>query len=252
MGRKKPKRRFEVIRTAPPPTEKHKNIMFLFGRMAIIPVIIGLQRAKMNPMNIALIGFWVIWVIFDAVLTVEWKQPLARQITKSIYLRVFVVLVIGGITILFAIASYLNPVHDTTNEKLDTILANIEATNVMKRLESEYDLGFVLIAFTGETDATRVRSHTKQINADWQKCKAGIDERGDVWIQLPKLNIISDDGARFSDPGSNMKLGFAGGLGSKSVPITIGNIEMIEESIRQEPIGHFVALGFRHKPNANK
>lgn len=252
MSRKKPKRRYKVIRTPTTSTEKHKNIKFLLGRIAIIPVIIGLRRATMTPLNITLIGFWVIWVIFDAVLTVKWKHPLVRQITKNVYLRVFIVLVIGIITICFATFSYRNQTHDPINEKLDALLANVEASNVMQRLENEYDLGFVLIAFTGEVDATRVRSHTQKISADWRKCKVGFDAKGHVWLQLPKLNIISDGGARFFNPGNNFKLGFAGGIDFKSVPITIGNIEMIGESMPQQPIGHYIVLGFRHKPNANK
>jgi hypothetical protein len=121
MNREKPRRRYRVIRTDEVPGEKHKNIIALLARLAIIPTIIGLRGAKMNPLNIVLVGFWVTWLLFDAILTVEWENLSARRITQSTPVRVVLVLAIGIITAWFTIGNYCHPPASANKEVIDAI-----------------------------------------------------------------------------------------------------------------------------------
>jgi hypothetical protein len=71
--------------------EKPKNIKALIARLAILPTIIGLRRAEMDTLNVLFIGAWVLWLIFDAVLTVSYRNLFMERVTKSATVRLLVV-----------------------------------------------------------------------------------------------------------------------------------------------------------------
>ena len=76
------------------------------------------------------------------------------------------------------------------NRKLDQFLnENAAQISVMRRLEKEFDFGFVLIAFSGEVDATRVRPYTSRIIADWNNFKVFKDQDGQMWLRPRRMYV---------------------------------------------------------------
>lgn len=92
--------------------KKSKNIKALLGRLTILPAIIGLRGAKVDAINVVLIGAWVLWLLFDAVLTVQWEHSLVARVTKSNWVRLTIVGVVASVTACFACAVHIPALTD--------------------------------------------------------------------------------------------------------------------------------------------
>jgi hypothetical protein len=69
------------------------------------------------------------------------------------------------------------------NRRIDALLAL--PSMEMRRLEQEYTLGFVLVAYSGEIDMTRIAPHTDRIEGDWSQCRVYPDDENLMRVELP-------------------------------------------------------------------
>lgn len=273
MNRDKPHKRYEIVRTDSQVAEKSKNRKFLAARLMIIPTIVGLRRAEMDPLNIILIGSWVVWLLFDAVLTVEWKHPLVSKITKSIWLRATVVVVVAIPAIGFAIASYCKSPAQANAEILGAIkdVAERQTAELSKlRLElikkvddhlakqplgkkdkwrehltEAYPLGWRMYATDGkETYAPPGLSYEKYFVVVWDS--NGVSKLTPEWISLRPPDIFPRSGGLITRNTVTVRRQ----LGKELKLLRLGKMGITAEILEDE--GDFIvfAIGFREATKA--
>jgi hypothetical protein len=252
MDRNRPKKKYEVVRTDTLASQRAKHLAalwdsahcFLVHPLTAMVVTITLAAIAASGRISMALSYVLLVIAFG-------QGCLGLRKSKIGLPSAIVSCVVLGI-VLLGIAWWINSATEVpTNtdvmkglgaidRKLDEWLYGMGG-DVIHVLEQEYNLGFVLIAFSGEVDATRVRPYTSRIHADWDKCKARINERGDVELGLPEWDITDDDGTRMC--GSMFNLLFAASP-YKTMPMTVGKIQIIGEYLQTKPFGHCVVLGF--------
>jgi hypothetical protein len=129
------------------------------------------------------------------------------------------------------------------NRKLDALL-EITGTEI-HRLEKEYDLGFVLVAFSGEVDATRVIPHTNRIEADWNQCRASGGEDGRMRVRMPPVIILTGPRGRLRLKFYDVYFSIDAKPGAKSFSLfEPSGIRARLECLKTEPIGICAVVGF--------
>jgi hypothetical protein len=138
----------------------------------------------------------------------------------------------------------LNDKLDAVNRKLDMAISTFELTKEMPRLEKEYDLGFVLIAFPGTIDATRVRPHSDRIQADWDRCEVYEDAEGLVFAKVPRFQIKGSptSGAIVAN---SFNIGIPPTPGIPFGPFTIAEVVTQSELLTQTSSVNCAVIGFK-------
>ena len=132
---------------------------------------------------------------------------------------------------------------DAIHRKLDAMLAlpSIE----LRRLEQEYTLGFVLVAYSGEIDTTRIAAHTDRIECDWRQCRVFRDDGGFMCVELPHFLRFKKPGTPpFEINGPIFRILLPARPGEKSSDLVAHGIKVRVECLKQEPIGVCAAIGF--------
>jgi len=129
------------------------------------------------------------------------------------------------------------------NRKLDALLALTDKETY--RLEKEHDLGFVLVAFSGEVDETRVRPHGDKVMGDWSQCRARKDDRGYLLIHLPDVVRLKGRPASITFlSADNAYMAIQAKPGAKSRDLFASGVRIRFECLKTEPIGICAAIGF--------
>jgi hypothetical protein len=252
----------KVVITDNPTSDKAKNIKALVMRLAIIPTIIGLRGAKMNPLNISLIGVWVLWLLFDAVLTVDWKRPLLKRITKNSRVRIALVVIVILVTAWFAIVSWRQPAPPSTKDIIEKTATEVSKrtrdetmaefrqelsklnTGEEQRLKEDYPFGCAMIAFSD--DIKVVVPFTDRFETDWEKLAVRREGRNWIWVTLPSLR---DKYRGNTWPPFN--IGLPATPGAKSSPIICDAIIVSVECLLHNDVGIYAVLGFGENSSTN-
>ena len=135
---------------------------------------------------------------------------------------------------------------DTINKKLDALLSLTDSE--MNQLEKEYDLGFVLIALSGEVNATRVMPHTNRVESDWGQCIAFKDEKGRLHIGLPQVVEIQRPGGHMISlfaTGADYFIGAIPSSKSSLLSVNVSDVQLRLECLKTQPIGICAVIGFK-------
>ena len=132
---------------------------------------------------------------------------------------------------------------DAIHEELARLRAWVErsAASEMWRLKKEYDLGFVLIAFSGETDAKEVQPYSDAIDGDWNNFKVHKDEQGLLWIDIPYLYIRPHGTMTFN--GCSAIIPAVPGM--KRPCMRNADIGVWVECLKSDLVGICAAIGFK-------
>ena len=114
--------------------------------------------------------------------------------------------------------------------------------NQERRLATEYPLGYVMIAFSG--DKKVILPYADRFEADWDKLKVYRDEQGGISVDIPYLHDT-----RGHSTLANCSLGTSAKPGS-FMQFPFGSLIAQVECLQVDPIGIAAVLGF--KENVNK
>jgi hypothetical protein len=115
------------------------------------------------------------------------------------------------------------------------------------RLRNKYDFGFVLIAFSGEVETTKVKSYTDRIQADWDNSRAYM-ESGRVVIEVPRFRAKGyPSGTLDLNP---LRISVPPSPGMTLPGIVMGDMRIQCECLETQPIGICAVIGFKrvHAP----
>jgi hypothetical protein len=145
----------------------------------------------------------------------------------------------GGIALYML--GHSGPTNAEVLEQLQEMLSGLSG-NEIRRLEQDYPLGHVLIAFSGEVK--KVLPNSNVLEADWDGLTVGRNSKL-IWIRLPHLRDVHRnvglDGCQLS---TNAR------PGAKVAAMSLGNVAIWVECLRTEPIGICAVLGFKEKTRA--
>jgi hypothetical protein len=136
----------------------------------------------------------------------------------------------------------------SVNRKLDRLLAVDSSESV--HLEDRYQFGFVLVAFSGETDATRVLPFSRTFDSDWKSIQVNKEPDGNIKLSIPKIRMRSPSGWTEPIGIGNCVIPAVAGTDIPLVQIPYLNLAVHIECIKAQPIGVCVVIGFAKVRNS--
>jgi hypothetical protein len=134
------------------------------------------------------------------------------------------------------------------NKKLDALLARTDSK--IHQLEEEYDLGFILVAFSGEIDTTRIVPHTDRIEGDWRRCRVYEAGNGLLGVELPpRLKFKGREGPPIEINAGSIRAIIPAKPGEKTSGLGARGVQFQVECLQQEPIGVCAVIGFKEYTN---
>jgi hypothetical protein len=240
MGKHRNRKRYAVIRSSPSTKKTRKNFVGWASGLvlAMVPTAIAMRSTNMDSVNVLLIALGVL-VICVSVKYSEFPENPWKYL--RICQRRYVWWPVVMVTAIFFLC-WIWHVHKEAplRGELSRIVADEEA-----RLEKEYPLGYVMIAFSGHKKIVLPR--TNRMRADWDNMKVYMDEQNNISVDIPYLyDMVSHSSLENCALGTPAIPGSSGrwGLGSSLV--------VHVECVRANPIGIFAVLGFNEQGGESK
>lgn len=135
---------------------------------------------------------------------------------------------------------------DTRKDASQVALLNRTDEEIL-RLRNEYEFGFVLIAFSGEVETTKVKSYTDRIQADWDNSRAYM-ESGRVVIEVPRFRARGYPSGNIDLP--QLRVSVPPNPGTPLPGIVLGDMKIQCECLETQPIGICAVIGFKRVKQA--
>jgi len=125
---------------------------------------------------------------------------------------------------------------EDVKKELDAMLSGLSG-NELRRLEQEYSLGFVLIAFSGEVK--KVLPYSNVVEGDWDGLMVHRAEGNVISIYIPYLRDLRPGGTILG----RTTLGIIARPGNRQA-FPLKNVDAWVECVKAEPVGICAVLGF--------
>lgn len=224
-----------------------------------VSILIGLRSTNMDPLNVILIGGGVLWVWVAIKYSRFSRRPWAIlktcQKTWNWWAGLLLITVAftvwatyewnGGRSeiiptngdVLRAIEETGQKTADDLGKMLQSMLSSVTATE-LSRLASDYPLGHVLIAFSGEIK--KVLPYTNVVESDWDNLDVHREKNNTISVLIPYVRDV-----RSHSMATHLLINLDAWPGAKSRALQFKNLEIWTECLKTEPIGRCVVLGFR-------